>query len=250
MKHSFPNLAECASTQACAQVGAAAGPRRVGLRGARERAGAGRARRRNGCACRQCDGRPGRPHCPVSRRSGRGHPAGIDQPVADRAGRPLAGKAQDRPQAADRRQVGRRRQDAAELPRSREDDEQRPRLDQRAGRGGGGRPGRSARRCAELPAPRTGRGQPEVRRQAGGQGREGDHHHRAGQSRGDLCAAIHPEHGSHLWRGAGLWLLPGPVPVVLLPLSARSRTRHGLDLGCGHRCGVERRPLGRRLQRR
>ena len=58
-----------------------------------------------------------------------------------------------------------------------------------------------------------------------------------------------PSTVSHLWRGAGLWLLPGPVPVVLLPLSAGSRTRHGLDLGCGHRCGVERRPLGRRLQR-
>ena len=43
---------------------------------------------------------------------------------------------------------------------------------------------------------------------------------------------------------------PAPVPVVLLPLSPGSRTRHGLDLGCGHRCGLERRPLGRRLQRR
>ena len=45
------------------------------------------------------------------------------------------------------------------------------------------RPGGGARRHPELPPPRAGRGQPEVRRQAGGQGREGDHHHRAGQSR-------------------------------------------------------------------
>ena len=67
---------------------------------------------------------------------------------------------------------------------------------------------------------------------------------------GDLCAAIHPEHGGHLWRGAGLRLLPGTVSVVLLPLSPGSRAGHGRDLGRGHRRGLERRPLGRRLRRR
>ena len=68
--------------------------------------------------------------------------------------------------------------------------------------------------------------------------------------RGDLRAAIHAEHGGHLRRGAGLRLLPGPLSVVLLPLPTRRRPCHGRDLGCGHRCGLGRRPLGRRLQRR
>ena len=67
---------------------------------------------------------------------------------------------------------------------------------------------------------------------------------------GDLCAAIHPEHGDRLWRGAGLRLLPGTLSVVLLPLCTGSRACHGPDLGRGHRRGLERRPLGCRLQRR
>ena len=154
------------------------------------------------------------------------------------------------PKLRHRRQVGRCRQDAAQLPRRGEDDEQRPRLDQRAGRGGGRRPGCRARRRAELPPPRAGGGQPEVRRQAGGQGREGNHHHRAGRSAGDLRAAVHPEHGGHLRRGTGLRLLPRTLSVVLLPLRTRSGTRCRRDLGRCHRCGLERRPLGRQLRRR
>ncbi len=79
---------------------------------------------------------------------------------------------------------------------------------------------------------------------------QGNHHHRAGQSRGDLCAAVHPEHRDYLWRGAGLRLLPGAVPFVLLPLSARGRTGCGRDLGRGDRRGLEWRPLGCQLWRR
>ncbi len=65
---------------------------------------------------------------------------------------------------------------AAQLSRRREDDEWRPRLDDGARRGGRRRPGRGDRGGAGVPPQGAGRGQPQVGRQAGGEGREGDRH--------------------------------------------------------------------------
>ena len=114
-------------------------------------------------------------------------------PAADRAGRSLSRQAQGRSQASRRRQVGRRGEVAAQLSRRREDDERRPRLDQRARRGGRRRPGRGARGRAGVPPQGAGGGQPQVRRQAGREGRAGDRQHRAGRSAGDLRAAVQPD---------------------------------------------------------
>ena len=88
--------------------------------------------------------------------------------------------------------------------------------------------------------------EPEVRRQAGGEDREGNHHHRTGGSAGDLCAAVQPDHRGGAERTAGL--LRDAVPRVLLPVSARRRTGDRPGLGRRDRRGVERQPL--RLGRR
>ena len=161
-----------------------------------------------------------RPDRALSGRSGRDHPAGVDQSAAAGAGGSLSRQAEGRSQASHRRQVGRRGQVAAELSRRREDDERRPRLDERAGRGGRRRPGRRAGGDPELSPQGAGRGQPQVRRQAGRAGREGDHHHRPGRSAGDLRAAIQPD-DVVVTGGRSMGLLPDAVPVVLLPVSAR-----------------------------
>ena len=70
----------------------------------------------------------------------------------------------------------------------------------------------------------------------------GDRLHRAGGSTGDLRAAIQPDDGRHL-RRAVLGLLPDPLPVVLLPLSAGGGAGDGRHLGGGDRRGLGRQPL-------
>ena len=82
------------------------------------------------------------------------------------------------------------------------------------------RPGRSDRGGTGLSPQGAGGGQPQVRRQAGGEGREGDRHHPAGGSAGDLRAAVQPDDRGRAKRAARL--LPDAVPVVLLPVSARA----------------------------
>ena len=145
------------------------------------------------------------------------------------------------PEASDRRQVGRPREVAAQLSRRREEDERRSRLDDGAGRSGRDRPGRSHRSGAGLSPQGAGRGQPQVRRQAGGEGREGNRHHPARGSASDLRAAVQPDDRGRAKRAAGL--LPDALSVLLLPVSARRRARDGRDLGRRHRRGVERQSL-------
>ena len=152
-------------------------------------------RRRAGARAERRSGGARRPHRPVSGRSGRDHPAGIDQSAADRSGRSLPGQAQDRSEGTDRREVGRRGQVAGELSRGRHDDERRPRLDRRARRSRGRRPGRRARGHPGLPPQDAGGRQPEVGSEADGGGREGSDHDRADRSAGDLRAAVQPDHG-------------------------------------------------------
>ncbi len=99
----------------------------------------------------------------------------------------------------------------------------------------------------------TGRGKPQIRRQAGREGRAGDRIHRAGRSAGNLRSAVQPHDGRRRKPDACLCLLPDALPIVLLPVSAWRSARHRHHLGCGDRRSLERQPLrllwGRQHQR-
>ena len=168
-------------------------------------------------ASRERARRARRPDRALPGRSGRDHPAGLDQSAAAGAGGSLSRQAQGRSQAPRRRQVGRCGQVAAELSRRGEDDERRSRLDERAGRGRRRRPGRRDRGGTGVSTQGPGGRKPQVRRQAGRQGREGDRLHSAGRSAGDLRAAIQSGDGRRLRSDAVLGYYPTPYPSYYYP---------------------------------
>ena len=147
-----------------------------------------------------------------------------------------------------------RGQVAAQLSRRREDDERRPRLDERARRSGRRRPGRrdrgrrrpfaARRRPRATSSPTTSRSSRSRRRSSY-------------IEPADPQVIYVPQYNPTTVVVAGpapvLRLLPDAVPVVLLPVCARCRARRRRHLGRGDRRGLERQPLrllrGRQHQR-
>ena len=97
-----------------------------------------------------------------------------------------------------------------------------------------------------LPGQGRVRREPQVRRQAAHRPGEQCHPDRPGRPRGDLRPPVPAEHGGGRPGGAGLRLLPSPIPQLLLPLPSRlrlCRSCHRLRHRRGDGLGVQ---LGRR----
>ncbi len=173
----------------------------------------------------------------------------LDLSAADRAGGPLSRQAQERSQAADRRQVGRLGEVARQLSRRRQEDERGSRLDSALGEAV------VADQGAVLEAIQAFR----RKAQAAGNLKSDDKQIVVVEKEvikivpADPQVIYVPQYNPTtvvVACSAGLRLLSDAVSVYYYPYRTGRSVRHRIDLGRRDRRGLGRRPLGHQLGRR